>query len=461
MVLLAVALLSACGAGGSLVDHTPGGRQIAGEGAPNAASATATATTTTGATSGPTYPPSWSPASAYVLDRIALQRIAQMSLDEELGQLFLADFIGSNLPPSDAGMIEQLHAGGIILYARSLLSAPQAQAMIAAAQAHATLPLLVTLDEEGGGVDRLRGIFPPRPSARTMSNSHSTAYAQRQGAGIGANMMSLGLNLDFAPDVDVQLVAGPDLGSRNFGTDPATVTSYAGAFLAGLQSAGPVGCLKHFPGLGAATIDAHMGLPLITRTHDQIEATELAPYRNLIATGQVQCIMDTDLLMPALDPSLPAELSPTIINGVLRGELGFDGVVITDALYMDGIAARYSMPEAGVLAIQAGNDMLDGPWTPGQMSAMIQALKEALASGQLTKDRIDQSVRRILVLKMRMGLLPLLPIKPPTDTSNATNSSNTSNSSSAGAPSNAVPVALQPGARSGQHSGQRKRRSAQ
>ncbi len=400
VLLLAVLLTSACAPSGgvALIDHTDGGRRIA-------ALSAATPTPTAAAT--PTPAPSGSP----LLTLLANRRIAQMSLDEELGQFFLADFIGSDYPANDAGMVERYHAGGIILYSRSLLSADQAKAMIAAAQAHASIPLLVTVDQEGGGVDRLRGIDPPRPSARTMAESHSTAYVQDQGAGTGRDMLALGLNLDFAPDVDVQLVAGPDLGSRNFGTDPTTVTTYAGAFLTGLQSTGAVGCLKHFPGLGAATIDAHMGLPVINRTRQQIESVELAPYRNLIATGQVQCVMSTDLLMPALDPNLPAELSPTIITGVLRGELGYAGVVITDALYMDGIAARYSMAEAGVLSILAGCDMLEGPWTPDQMGAMIQALKNALASGRLTKTRIDDSVRRILILKMRMGLIPV-PIPP-------------------------------------------------
>jgi len=408
LIALVVLVVSACGADATnavLIDHTLGGRRIVAQ--------STTPSPTTGDQQNPT--PS-SHARITSLDLLARQRIATMSLDQEFGQLFLADFVGSNYPANDAGMVERYHAGGIILYSRSLLSADQARAMIATAQAHADIPLLVTLDEEGGGVDRLRGIYGPRPSARTMALSQSTTYVRDQGAGIGHDMMALGLNLDFAPDIDVQLVTGPDLGSRNFGTDPTTVTTYAGAFMTGLQSSGAVACLKHFPGLGASTIDAHLGLPLINRTRDQIESVELAPYRNLIATGQVQCVMSTDLLMPAFDPNLPAELSPAIMTGVLRHDMGFDGVVITDALYMDGIAARYSMPEAGVLAILAGNDMLEGPWTPDQMGAMVKALKDALASGRLTKARIDDSVRRILVLKMRMGLIPL----PPPTNANST-----------------------------------------
>jgi beta-N-acetylhexosaminidase len=355
----------------------------------------------------PTPQPTPVPAVPKTLTDLADSYIATMSLDDKLGQLFIPTFLCCGYTKNNAAMVEQLHTGGVILYAANLQNASQARALIAAAKAHSVIPPLVTLDEEGGGVDRLKDIYGPRPSARTIANSRSTSYATSQGAQVARDLAALGFNVNFAPDIDVQLVRGPDLGSRNFGTDPQTVTTYAGAYLTGMQNNGVVGTLKHFPGLGAATIDAHAGLPVINRTHQQIEDVELAPYRALLATGQVGAIMSTDLLMPALDPNLPAELSPTIIDGVLRHDLGFDGVVITDALYMDGVTQRYSMNEAGVLAILAGCDMLEGPMTPGQMTGMINALKAALASGRLTQARIDLSVQRILVLKMRMGLIPV------------------------------------------------------
>jgi beta-N-acetylhexosaminidase len=353
----------------------------------------------------PTLPPT--PTPPRTLADLADAYITTMSLDDKLGQLFIPTFLCCGYTKNNATMVEQLHTGGFILYSANLSSAARASALIAAAKARSTIPPLVTLDEEGGGVDRLKDIYGPRPSARTIAGSRSTAYATSQGAQVARDMAALGFNVDFAPDVDVQLVRGPDLGSRNFGTDPQTVTTYASAYLSGMQSNGVLGTLKHFPGLGAATIDAHEGLPIIDRTRAQIEAVELAPYRALIASGQVGAIMSTDLLMTAIDPTLPAELSPTIIDGVLRHDLGFDGVVITDALYMSGIAQRYSMPEAGVLSILAGCDMLEGAMTPAQMIGMITALKTALANGRLTQARIDLSVRRILVLKMRMGLIPV------------------------------------------------------
>jgi beta-N-acetylhexosaminidase len=162
--------------------------------------------------------------------------------------------------------------------------------------------------------------------------------------------------------------------------------------------------LKHFPGLGGATVNPHFGLPVINTSRDYIEQNDFAPYRALMSHHPAM-IMTTDLLMPALDPTTPAELSKPIVTGILRNEIGYDGVVVTDALYMQGITQSYSMAQAGVLAIEAGNDMLEGPSTPAEMQDMENALRQAVASGQITRARIDESVRRILLLKMRYGLL--------------------------------------------------------
>ncbi len=178
--------------------------------------------------------------------------------------------------------------------------------------------------------------------------------------------------------------------------------------MTGMQSAGSGGLPEALPG-SRRREDRRAPGPASHQAESraQIEAIDLAPYRALIATGQVQMIMTTDLLMPALDPTLPAELSPTIVTGILRQELGYDGVVVTDALYMAGIAAKWSEPQAGVMAIEAGDDMLVGAFSSGMVGLMISALKAAISRGQITKARIDESVRRILTLKMRMGLLAI------------------------------------------------------
>ena len=362
------------------------------------------------------YPLHWNPSRPLSLYTVANEYLSHMTLDEELGQLIFAAFGGTDYNSSNAEMVEQQGIGGMILYAANMTKKTQTTNLIATAQASAQIPMLVVTDEEGGYVDRLKQLYGWRPTASEIGATNNPTYAKQQGQKTGQDMAALGFNADFAPDVDVQQVAGPDQITRTFGTTPQQVTTMAGAWMTGMQSAGVAVCLKHFPGLGDAKTDAHLDLPVIKESRAQIEANDLAPYRNLIATGQVQMIMTTDLLMPALDPTLPAEISPTIVTGILRQELGYNGVVVTDALYMAGIADKWSEPQAGVLAIEAGDDMLVGAFSPYMVGLTISALKAAISSGQITKARIDESVRRILTLKMRMGLLPIpmgiVPVPP-------------------------------------------------
>jgi beta-N-acetylhexosaminidase len=336
---------------------------------------------------------------------LARDYLSRMSLDEKLGQLFVVELVGADYTPDNAAMVEQLHAGGILLYNREMPNFRAAHDLVAAAQAHASLPLFVVVDEEGGWVDRMSDIYGFRPSAEMIAETGSLDYARSQARQVARDMQSIGLNFDLAPVADVALVNGPDQSTRTFGSTPETVTAFAGAWLNALQGSGVIGCLKHFPGLGAATTDAHLGLPYIPRTREQVEQVELAPYRTLIQQSDPGCIMSTDLLMPALDGDLPAELSYKTITGVLRQELGYDGVVVTDALYMQGIAQHYSQPVAGVMAIEAGCDFLMGPWDPYQTRDMINALKAAISSGQITMERIDQSVLRLLKLKLQYGII--------------------------------------------------------
>jgi beta-N-acetylhexosaminidase len=175
--------------------------------------------------------------------------------------------------------------------------------------------------------------------------------------------------------------------------------------LQGLQQNGEIACLKHWPGIGSTNGDPHLTLPVITRSLQDLESTDFAAFRNLLPM-QPSMIMVTHVMIPALDPNLPATLSPKIVQGVLRGELGYNGVVLTDSLYMKGISLHYSLGEAGVLSVIAGDDLLEGAWDSASMSEMLNALKTAIAQGRISLARIDQSVRRILLLKQQYGLLP-------------------------------------------------------
>ncbi len=334
--------------------------------------------------------------------------VGSMSLDDKLGQMMIFQFTDSVYTPDQAALVRPFHPGGVILYDYAMGSARQVRDLLAAGQSDSPIPMFTFIDLEGGGVDRLQKYLGARMSAPAMAATGDPAVARREGAKVAKDMLSFGLNADLAPDVDVKLVDGPNQFGRTFGTTPAPVSQFAGAWLGGLQSGGVVGTLKHFPGLGDATTDAHEELPVITRSRAEIEATELAPYRQLIASGQAQMIMSTDVLMPALDPNNAAEISKPIITGILRDELHFDGVAITDALYMKGIADHYLFAQAAVLAIEAGNDMIMAPYIPEQMTETVNGLKRAIASGELPMAQVDASVRRILALKIRYHLIPPL-----------------------------------------------------
>ena len=236
--------------------------------------------------------------------------------------------------------------------------------------------------------------------------------AAQSGARAAEELAEYGINTDLAPVVDVRVTPGQIEGPRLFGDDPATVTAYAGPFLQALQQNDVIGTLKHWPGIGDANQDPHLTLPVIDRTRAQLDATEFAPFRNLLKDNPGM-IMVTHVILSAIDPSMPTSLSPKVVQGVLRDEMGYQGVIITDNLWMQGMSSRYSLGQAAVLAIQAGDDLLEGAWDPQHLQMMITAVKNAVNSGQISVSRIDQSVRRLLTLKATYGILPLHSTRQP------------------------------------------------
>ena len=338
--------------------------------------------------------------------------VSQMTLDEKLGQLFMVQaqtWNDSANTPDTMYMLNQLHAGGIIMYAIQMNTLKQTQGDIQAMQLNASTPLLVSADEEGGFVERVQKIFGDRPGALQTYQTGQVSNATKLGDSITHDLQTVGINTDLAPDVDVQQVDGPDQYLRTWGYTPQSVITYGGAFLRAVQGNGEIACLKHFPGLGAAKTDAHTSLPVINSSKDQIYSTDLAPYKYLLSSpdplNMPGMIMTTDLMMPALDPTLPAELSPTIITGILRNQLHYDGVVITDALWMDGIAKKWNLVQASLMSLNAGDDMLLGNIGSAQMEMIINGLKGALQDGQLSMDRVNQAVTRIIALKFQYHLL--------------------------------------------------------
>ncbi len=332
---------------------------------------------------------------------VLLQRL---SLDDELGQMQMVQFEGLTPTPDAIQMINAQGAGGVLFFQANIQSASQIRTMNAQLQHMAPIPLLLAVDQEGGYVNRFLDVVGPLPTASSLANPAAARARGKQDAGY---LHDYGFNLNLAPVVDVG-TSNPQLYGRTFGTDPTRVGAMAAAYMEGLQQTGQVTAVpKHFPGLGDTTTDPHLGLPMLTRSRADWERIDLAPYRMLLKTEDVRAIMVSHEMLQAVDTRLPTTLSPAVIDGTLRGELGFGGVVITDSLYMGALNAHWSIAEAAVLAIKAGADVVIGPYNPEIVQETKDALRQAIAGGVLTRERIDTSVRRILALKLQMGLLPL------------------------------------------------------
>jgi beta-N-acetylhexosaminidase len=343
------------------------------------------------------------------------QIMSGMTLDQKLGQFIIVEYFGADYQNSFlpyaiskqyiGGFLDQQVNGNFHYPSNTVSGAAQ---FAAQANNDAKIPLLTAIDQEGGQVSKLSDFYGFPPSAANIAASGDPKFAFAQGAQDAKWIQSVGLNTNLAPVVDV----GPTsnlLEDRQFSDDPATVATYAGQFLNGLQSNGVIGCVKHFPGLGSlpqgGNYDPHTALPVVNRSKTDLENIDWVPYRTLIQQDHPAMIMTTDVVDTAIDPNTPAELSPKMVNGVLRGELGYNGVVITDGLYMGGIKAQWNIAQASVLAIIAGNDLVEGALSVQDVANTVQGLKDAIQQGQLSMDQVNQSVQRILLMKVQYGII--------------------------------------------------------
>ncbi len=352
--------------------------------------------------------------SAYISYKtLARMYLSRMTLDQKLGQLFMVQYWGYSYSNDLETMIHDQYAGGVIMYGAQMNTFNQTKNDITHMQEKAWMPLLISTDEEGGFVERIMNIYGHRQGALETYQTGKIENAAKLGHSIAHNLQSLGINTDLAPDVDVPVVMGPDQYMRTWGYTPQSVIQWGGTYLRAIQGDGEIGCLKHFPGLGAATTDAHAELPVVKRSLDQLYSTELAPYNYFVhAQNKLEnpgMIMTTDVLMPAVDPNMPAELSHPFVTDILRHQLGYNGVVLTDALYMLGIAKKWNLPQAVVLAIEAGNDMILGVRDSSELGSSVAALKQAIAAGGLSMASINESVSRIIALKIQYHLWPSTP----------------------------------------------------
>ena len=334
-----------------------------------------------------------------------------MTLHQKIGQMLLFGWQGDTPEGNRAvsahakALMDDFAVGGVIFMGRNVGPPEQTRATITELQAQAKEsglpPLFVAVDQEGGRVQRLG---PPnyvkRPSAREIGATHDPSQARAAASAIGGELKSLGFNWDFAPVLDVNNNPNnPVIGDRSYGDNPELVAEMGTAAMRGFQEdAGILACGKHFPGHGDTETDSHHALPRIAHSRARLDAVELVPFHAAIQAG-LGAVMTSHILFPALDSVLPATLSPAILTGLLRDELGFDGLIITDDLEMKGVADGWGAPEAAVLAVLAGADILLCCHTYETQRAIRDVLVEAVASGRLTEARINESANRIAAAK--------------------------------------------------------------
>ncbi|MER2107500.1 MAG: beta-N-acetylhexosaminidase [Solibacillus sp.] len=328
------------------------------------------------------------------------QQIADMPLDEKVGQLVLTGFDGTTVTPIVKQAIEEAHIGHVILFSKNITTPVQLQALNQSLlQLNSTQPLWITVDEEGGKVSRIPDSLTVLPTAARLAKNYSTEQVKQLAASQGELLRALGFAVNFAPVLDVNSnPKNPVIGNRAFSANVKTVNSYTTAFTTGLENAGVLAVGKHFPGHGDTATDSHVGLPVIHKSKEQLQKTELAPFQHAIDHG-IQMLMIGHLLVPALDTDTPASYSRAVMHELLRKEMGFSGVIITDDLTMQ--AVNMPIADAAVKAIVAGADIaLIGHGTE-QAIAATKALETAVASGQLTEQELNARVYRILSLKER------------------------------------------------------------
>lgn len=310
-----------------------------------------------------------------------------------------------------AELIAKYHVGGVIYFSgwANNIQDPRQIADLSNGVQRASLalptpiPSLISIDQEHGVNVRIGSGATQLPGAMALGAGRSLSDARTAGWISGTELAALGIHQNFAPVADVNVnPANPIINVRSFGADAHAVGRMVDAQVTGYQRAGVVACAKHFPGHGDTGEDSHTGLPVITHTREEWERVDAPPFRAAIAAG-VDSIMTAHLQVPALDPSNePATLSPAILQGVLRDELGFDGVIVTDALNMQGVRTKYGDDRVPVLALKAGVDQL---LFPPNMDVAYNGVLAAVREGEITEDRLDESVLRVLRVKDKAGLL--------------------------------------------------------
>lgn len=340
--------------------------------------------------------------------------LSRLTTEQKIGQLFCVSFSGTELGDEVKEFLKEYSIGNVILFSKNIDNAAQTARLCSDLQTEITAntgaAAFIGTDQEGGTVVRVTDGAVYYPGAMAIAASGSIDDARLVGENMGEELKALGINIDFAPDADIN--SNPDnpvIGVRSYGDSPKAVGELAAAFAEGMMSSDEICAAKHYPGHGDTATDSHYGLPMVDKSLNEIIQSELMPFKRLIETG-VPAIMAAHIMYPQIDGENPASMSKILLTDILRNELGFDGMVVTDGLRMGAITDNFGMPEACVAAVNAGADLLltgsGGESEDASFDAQIECVEKvrsAVQSGEITNEKLDSAVLRILKCKSDYG----------------------------------------------------------
>ncbi|MFS0836707.1 beta-N-acetylhexosaminidase [Paenibacillus sp. 1P03SA] len=349
------------------------------------------------------------PSPTPTLEDPLKDQIARMTLDQKIGQMVISGVDGLVMDEHARQLIDTYKVGGFILFKPNVKSAGQTVTLLNAlkeenARTGSKIPLMLSVDEEGGRVSRMPDEYTDVPAGRVIGNTKNLRFAAEIGDILAREAASLGFNTNFAPVLDINSnPKNPVIGDRSFGSKPELVGSLGVEMMKAMAAQKVIPVVKHFPGHGDTAVDSHIGLPVVEHDASRLRSFELVPFVKAFQSG-ADAVMVAHILLPKLDATYPASLSPAVITDLLRKELNFGGVVFTDDLTMGAIVKSYGIGEAAVQAVKAGTDVALVCHEFDNTVRVVKALKQAAETGVLSERRIDESVYRILKLKYKYTL---------------------------------------------------------
>lgn len=343
-------------------------------------------------------------------DYLINYKIENMSLEEKVGQLFQVGFHSKKVDEKIKDLIKNYHVGGVIYFSRNVENLEQVELLSKnlqnlALNSAAGIPLFISVDQEGGSIRRIKDLTY-YPANAVFGAAGEEKLIKKAAAVTAKELKNIGINVNLAPVLDVN--NNPNntvIGERSFGSDPDLVAKMGAAYIEGLQSQGLIATAKHFPGHGDTRLDSHFDLPVIDHDKSRLEQIELYPFKKAIEVG-VKSIMTTHIYFPAIEkePGIPASLSKSVLSDLLRKELKFKGIIITDCMEMGAITNSFGTVEASLRAIKAGADIVLISHSYDQQKKAIEFLLKAAYNGEISDKRIDKSLQRIIKLKLEIVL---------------------------------------------------------